>query len=132
VTIFDFAPPGVSRSWAEHRAGLQRELFAKLKVNRYVPRQDVTLKLLGDDAAVTTFTFDYANEGKDGSRATVVGRQTNVWERRGGKWLIVTSTGRRCPRTPVSGSSSPARTSRRVAACGSGTWKGSSGQWATT
>lgn len=97
VIIFDFAPPGRSTSWAAHRRGLERDLFSKLKVNRFVPRRDVTLRLVGDRAAVTTFTFDYENEGKDGAKFRLTGRQTNVWERRGDRWVIVHEHGSPVP-----------------------------------
>lgn len=97
VIIFDFAPPGVSHSWAEHRRGLERELFSKLLRNRFVPRQDVTLKLVGDNVAITTFTFDYENQAKDGQQIKLTGRQTNVWERRGGNWVIVHEHGSPVP-----------------------------------
>lgn len=89
VIIFDFAPPGVSTRWETHRKGLERELFSKLKTHRFMPRHDVTLRLVGEKAAITTFAFDYENEGKDGTKVMVTGRQTNVWELRGKDWLIV-------------------------------------------
>jgi ketosteroid isomerase-like protein len=97
VIIFDFAPPGVSTTWAAHREALREQLFAKLKVNRYVPRQDVTLRRIGPDAAVTSFTFDYENEALDGTRFTLTGRQSNVWERRGDSWVIVHEHGSPVP-----------------------------------
>jgi ketosteroid isomerase-like protein len=97
VIIFDFAPPGVSRSWAEHRRGLERKLFSNLLTNRFVPRQDVTLKLVGNNAAITTFTFDYENQARDGQQFQVTGRQTNVWERRGDNWVIVHEHGSPVP-----------------------------------
>jgi ketosteroid isomerase-like protein len=98
VTIVDFVPPGISRGWAEHREGLQRELFSQLRMNSYVPRQDVTVKpIAGGRAVVTTFTFDYANRVKDGSEAKITGRQTNVWERRDGRWVIVHEHGSPVP-----------------------------------
>ena len=97
VIIFDFAPPGVSHSWATHRRGLERELFSKLLRNRFVPRQDVTLKLVGDNVGITTFTFDYENQAKDGQQFKLTGRQTNVWERRGGNWIIVHEHGSPVP-----------------------------------
>lgn len=100
VTIIDFAPPGISRSWAAHREGLQRELFGALATNSYVPRRDVTVRRVGDGAAVTTFTFDYANRSKDGREFTLVGRQTNVWERRDGRWVIVHEHGSPVPGRP--------------------------------
>ena len=89
VIIIDFALPGVSTTWAAHRKGLDKELFSTLKAHKLVPRQDVTLRLVGDTAAVTTFTFDYAIERKDGEKLKGTGRQSNVWERRGGGWVIV-------------------------------------------
>ena len=89
VIIFDIAPPGVSMTWVAHRKGLDKELFSTLKAHKLVPRQDVTLRLVGDTAAVTTFTFDYAIERKDGEKLKGTGRQSNVWERRGGGWVIV-------------------------------------------
>jgi len=89
VIIFDNAPPGMSTNWAAHRRELQKELFSKLKAHRLVPRQDVTLRLVGDTAAVTTFIFDYDLEWQDGKKLQGTGRQSNVWERRGGGWVIV-------------------------------------------
>ena len=89
VVIFDIAPPGVSVTWVAHRKGLDKELFSTLKAHKLVPRQDVTLRLVGDTAAVTTFTFDYAIERKDGEKLVGTGRQSNVWERRKGGWVIV-------------------------------------------
>jgi ketosteroid isomerase-like protein len=97
VVIFDFAPPGVSASWAAHRTGLEKELFSKLKVNTFVPRQDVTLRLVGDKAAVTTFTFDYQNESKDGTKFKLTGRQSNVWEKTDKGWVIVHEHGSPVP-----------------------------------
>jgi len=100
VTVVDFVPPGVSRGWVRHREALQRELFSRLEANSYVPRQDVTAKTVaGGQAVVTTFTFDYANRSKDGSEAKVTGRQTNVWERRDGHWVIVHEHGSPVPPT---------------------------------
>lgn len=100
VTIIDFVPPGVSRSWAAHREGLQRELFSRLVLNSYVPRQDVTVRMVGPDVAVTTFTFDYANKGEDGGEAKTTGRQTNVWQRLDGRWIIVHEHGSPVPGQP--------------------------------
>jgi ketosteroid isomerase-like protein len=98
VTIVDFVPPGISRGWVEHREGLQRELFSLLRMNSYVPRHDVTVKpIAGGRVVVTTFTFDYANRAKDGREARVTGRQTNAWERRDGRWVIVHEHGSPVP-----------------------------------
>ncbi len=98
VVIFDFAPPGASKSWAAHREALNRELFANLKRNLYVPRLDsITLRTMGNNAAVTTFVFDYENEDKSGKVFRISGRQTNVWERRGNSWLIVHEHGSPLP-----------------------------------
>jgi hypothetical protein len=44
---------------------------------------------VGEAAAVTTFTFDYEIEGKDGSMIKGTGRQSDVWERLKGGWVIV-------------------------------------------
>jgi hypothetical protein len=82
---------------AAHRRRLERQLFDKLRINRFVPRQDPTVRLIGDNAAVTTFTFDYANEDKSGKVYTITGRQTKVWEKRGNTWVIVHEHGSPVP-----------------------------------
>ena len=89
IVIWDMAGLKGARGWAEQKRFVEREFFSQLVSSCYVPRQDVEVKLVGAGVAVTAFIFDIESTTQGGQMTKHTGRQTNVWERRGDRWVIV-------------------------------------------
>lgn len=86
VIIYDTLPP------LEGFTGFEalRAIYPNLERLVVTPNKDVRVRLLaGGTVAITTHTFRLAHTPKGGAKFEVDARQSNVWEKRDGKWLIV-------------------------------------------
>jgi ketosteroid isomerase-like protein len=89
LTFFDFAPLKYT-GWREYAEGVQKLFFDNMPPNSSGIRlsNDFRLHRFGN-GAVTTTTFHFWANMKDGTRIEKDGRHTAVWEKTGKKWLIV-------------------------------------------
>lgn len=83
---YDIAPLKY-RNWSEYRAGV-KQLFEQFSTFRLIPNDDLRVSRRGSVAWVT-LTLRLSGVQKDGKQMNLDARHTAVWERRGGKWLIV-------------------------------------------
>ncbi len=86
--IFYDALPMQYRGWEEYEQGIQKNLFDKMPKFILSANEDLHLTRR-DDLAWTTFTWHLSAELNDGTPIETDGRQTDIWEKRDGKWLIV-------------------------------------------
>ncbi len=86
LLFFDIAPMKYS-NWAEYRKGVEK-LFADYQSFKLVIHDDLQIHVKGNSAwTACTWTADAVK--KDGTKEKFDSRDTTVWEKRGGKWLIV-------------------------------------------
>ncbi|MEO1376217.1 MAG: DUF4440 domain-containing protein [Cyanobacteria bacterium J06635_10] len=74
--------------WADYQTGIQKNLFDKMPKFKLQAKDDIQTHRQ-DNLAWTTFTWHLSAELKDGTPVETDGRQTDIWEKRNGKWLIV-------------------------------------------
>ena len=86
LVFYDIAPLKYT-GWAEYDKGVRNVLggFESLKLT---PNHDLKVTRRGN-VAWTTLTFHLSAKQKGGGQMEMDGRHTAIWERRGGKWLIV-------------------------------------------
>jgi ketosteroid isomerase-like protein len=84
--FYDVAPLKYT-GWKEYAAGSEK-MFAGLNSLKFTLANDVQTQRRGD-MAWGTATFQTVLTQKDGKAETVEGRWTAIWEKRGGKWLVV-------------------------------------------
>ena len=87
LMFFDTLPMQY-QGWAEYQAGIQTNLFDKMPKFTLAPNDDIQT-YRQDNLAWTNFTWHLSAELKDGSPIEADGRQTDIWEKRDDKWLIV-------------------------------------------
>jgi ketosteroid isomerase-like protein len=85
-TFFDIAPMKY-RNWTEYQAGAQKFFLDGAKTMKFIPAGDDRIERRGDVAWVTR-TLRVSAQMKDGKALELDGRDTIVWERQNGKWLI--------------------------------------------
>ena len=86
LVIYDVAPLKYT-GWAEVERGAVN-VFQPIKSLNIELNEDAQVHSSGNLAWTTaTLVIDLLN--KDGSRKRMDGRWTTIWEKRGGKWLIV-------------------------------------------
>lgn len=88
LIFFDVAPLQY-HGWDEYRAGVQKYFFEPMVSARLTPNDDLKVTRLGPDAVMTTLTFHLAAKPKAGGAIDLDCRHTAIWQRRGGKWLII-------------------------------------------
>lgn len=87
IVFYDVAPLKYN-SWAEYRAGVIKAFTEPMLSGKLTPNDD--LKVTRRGAIVwTTVTFHLSAKPKAGGAMEVDCRHTAIWEKRGGKWLIV-------------------------------------------
>ncbi|MCU0536654.1 MAG: DUF4440 domain-containing protein [Hydrococcus sp. Prado102] len=86
--VFYDALPLQYKGWADYKAGIQKNLFDKMPKFKLSANDDLRVTRKGD-LAWTTFTWHLSAQLKDGTPIETDGRQTDIWEKRNGKWLIV-------------------------------------------
>lgn len=86
--VFYDALPMQYQDWNEYEHGIQTNLFDKMP--KFILSADDDLHLTRrDNLAWTTFTWHLSAEMNDGTPVETDGRQTDIWEKRDGEWLIV-------------------------------------------
>lgn len=86
LVFYDLAPLKYT-GWSEYDKGV-RNLLGGFQSLKLTPKDDLRVTRRGN-LAWTTVTFHLSAKMKDGSSSESDGRHTAIWERRGGKWLIV-------------------------------------------
>ncbi len=86
LTFYDIAPLQY-KNWAEYKNGV-KQLFTQYSSFKLIPNDDLKVVRHGD-VAWTLLTFKISAVEKDGTPSELVARHTAIWEKRGGKWLIV-------------------------------------------
>jgi len=86
AVFFDVAPMKYT-GWNEYADGV-RKAFASTASAKFTADDDITVHRQGN-FAWTTDTFHGVLTGKDGKTSPLNGRHTAIWEKIGGKWLIV-------------------------------------------
>ena len=86
--VFYDALPMQYTGWSNYQTGIQKNLFDRMPKFKLSAHDDVQLTRKGN-IAWTTFTWHLSAEMKDGTPIEAEGRQTDIWEQRGSKWLIV-------------------------------------------
>jgi ketosteroid isomerase-like protein len=84
--FFDIAPMEY-RGWAEWAKGVHN-LFADYKIFKFTLADEPAIHNLGN-WAWSTELFHVDAVHKDGKTETIDGRDTAVWQKQGGEWLIV-------------------------------------------
>ena len=86
--IFYDALPMEYQGWHEYEQGIQTNLFDKMP--KFILSANNNLHLTRrDNLAWTTFTWHLSAELNDGTPIETDGRQTDIWEKQNGEWLIV-------------------------------------------
>lgn len=83
---FDIAPLKYN-GWSEYEKGV-KELFAGFNSLKMTVNDDAKVHHKGNQAWGTA-TFHMEAALKDGAKQSADGRWTAVWEKQGGKWLII-------------------------------------------
>jgi len=74
--------------WAEYKVGVQKNLFDAMASGALTPKDDLKVTRHGN-IAWTSVTEHFSAKMKDGKAMELDVRHTAIWEKRGGKWLIV-------------------------------------------
>ena len=87
LVFYDLAPLKYN-GWEEYKQGVQKNLFDNMTEGKLTPNDDLKVSRRGS-VAWTTLTYHYDLKMKEGKSYVGDGRHTAIWEKRGGKWLIV-------------------------------------------
>ncbi|HJZ97127.1 MAG TPA: nuclear transport factor 2 family protein [Candidatus Solibacter sp.] len=85
--FFDVAPLKY-KGWAEYKAGVQKNFFDNAVSAKLTPNDDLKVTRRGT-VVWTSLTFHISVKNKTGPGLEMECRHTAIWEKRGGKWLIV-------------------------------------------
>ena len=88
LVFFDIAPLKYSGGWPEYRDNFKKNVAPGFSSLVLTPNNDVKVTQRGN-LALTTLTFHLSAKQKDGTALEFDCRHTIVWEKRGGKWLII-------------------------------------------
>jgi uncharacterized protein (TIGR02246 family) len=87
LVFYDVAPLKYN-GWEEYKQGVQKNLFDQMASGTLTAKDDLNVTRKGN-IAWTTVTGHLSAKMKDGKAMEVDTRHTAIWEKRGGKWLIV-------------------------------------------
>lgn len=87
LKFFD-ALPLQYEGWGDYQTGIQKHLFDKMPKFILKANDDIQTHRQ-DNLAWTTLTWHLSAELQDKTAIETDGRQTDIWEKRDGKWLIV-------------------------------------------
>ncbi|HEX8089172.1 MAG TPA: nuclear transport factor 2 family protein [Blastocatellia bacterium] len=87
LIFFDIAPLQY-KGWAEYKEGVKKAFFAVITSGKLTPNNDLRVSRHGN-AVLTVVTFHLSATPKAGGSMELDGRHTAIWEKRGGKWVIV-------------------------------------------
>ena len=88
LIFYDIAPMKYT-SWKEYSAGVQKNFFDTATSGKLTPNMNDLKITRRGDVAWTTVTFHLSVTPKTGNPLELDARHTAIWERRGGRWLIV-------------------------------------------
>lgn len=86
LVFFDITPLKYT-GWSQYDSGV-KDVIASFASAKFTPQQDVKVTVRGT-VAWTTVTWHLSGKRKTGEAVELDGRQTLIWENRGGTWLIV-------------------------------------------
>ena len=87
LPFFDVAPLKY-KNWADYRAGVIKAFTETMSSGKLTPNSDLKINQRGN-VVWTTLTFHLSATPKAGGSMELECRHTAIWEKRGGKWLIV-------------------------------------------
>ena len=87
LVFYDLAPFAYA-GWSEYREGVKKTFFDKMSSGKVTHKDDLGVTRRGN-LAWTTVSLHMSIDFKDGKTAEIDARHTAIWEKRGGKWLIV-------------------------------------------
>lgn len=87
LVFYDILPLKYA-GWEEYKAGVQKNFFDQMSSGKLTPQEDLRVERRGR-VAWTTLTFHLSAKMKNGSAMELDARHTAIWEKRGGKWLVV-------------------------------------------
>ncbi len=87
LVFYDIAPLKYT-GWNEYKEGVKRTFFDKMSSAKLTPRDDLKVTRRGN-VAWTTLTFRLSATLKTGQAMEIESRHTAIWEKHGGKWLVV-------------------------------------------
>src|SRR5437870_13442873 len=87
LVFFDVTPLKYN-NWAEYRAGVMKAFTETMSSGKLTPNDDLKINQRGN-IVWTTVTFHLSAKPKAGGAMELECRHTAIWEKRGGKWLIV-------------------------------------------
>lgn len=88
LIFYDIAPLQY-HAWAEYKAGVIKAFTETMSSGKLTPNDDLKINQRGS-IVWTTVTFHLTAQPKTGGAAMEIDcRHTAIWEKRGGKWLIV-------------------------------------------
>lgn len=87
IVFYDVAPLKYNR-WAEYKAGVIKAFTETMSSGKLTPNDDLKVTQRGN-VVWTTVTFHLSAKPKAGGAMELDCRHTAIWEKRGGKWLIV-------------------------------------------
>ncbi|MGA9768139.1 MAG: nuclear transport factor 2 family protein [Blastocatellia bacterium] len=88
LIFYDIAPMKYN-SWAEYKAGVIKAFFDNITSGKLTPNLDDLKVTRRGNVAWTTLTFHLSGTLKAGGSMELDARHTAIWEKRGGRWLIV-------------------------------------------
>ncbi len=86
--VFYDVTPFQYRGWKEYHDGVKREILDKMASGKLTAEKDLRVTRRGN-LAWSTVSMHFSETLKDGKTMEMELRETAIWERRGGKWLIV-------------------------------------------
>jgi ketosteroid isomerase-like protein len=87
LVFYDVAPLKYN-NWGEYRAGVIKAFTETMSSGKLTPNDDLKINRRGN-VVWTTLTFHLSAKPKAGGAMELECRHTAIWEKRGGKWLIV-------------------------------------------
>jgi ketosteroid isomerase-like protein len=87
LVFYDVAPLKYT-GWDEYKVGVQKNLFDGMASGALTAKDDLKVNRRGN-VAWTSVTGHLSAKMKDGKAMELDIRHTAIWEKRGGKWLIV-------------------------------------------
>ncbi len=87
LVFYDVTPLKYT-GWDDYKVGVQKNLFDGMASGQLTSKDDLKVTRKGN-IAWTTVTGHLSAKMKDGKSLETDYRHTAIWEKRGGKWLIV-------------------------------------------
>jgi ketosteroid isomerase-like protein len=88
LIFYDIAPLKYN-DWAEYKEGVKKAFIDAITSGKLTPNIDDLKVTRRGNIAWTTVTFHLSATPKAGGSMEIDGRHTAIWEKRGGRWMIV-------------------------------------------